>query len=314
LTGVRHLQSLEGPGHERSQTRAAVIQALSRVRLSRQAVDQVIGELEARLRTRRMGRKAIASAISTLRGCRETYESAKAALVGANMGLVFMLANKRTHPGLSLYDLVQEGSMGLMRAVDRFDHRRGIRFVTYAGWWIRHAINRALSDQARTIRIPVHMLDARYRVRRVAEQLSQRAGPEPTDAELARRSGLSLDKVRMLASIPPEPMSLDAPLFEGGDGRLADVIPDREGASPVDFVSATQAQVHLRQLLKTLTPREEEVIRLRFGIDRPEPLALEEVGRKFAVSRERIRQIEAGALDKLYQRAASERLDSLLSS
>jgi RNA polymerase primary sigma factor len=270
----------------------------------------LIGELQ----TRRTGNAAITKTISTLNACRQTYERAKATFVEANMGLVFSLANKRAHPGLSLHDLVQEGSMGLMRAVDRFDHRRGIRFSTYASWWIRHGINRALSDQARTIRIPVHMLDARYRVRRATEQLSRRGGPAPTAAELASRTGLPVDKVELLASIPPEPASLDAPLFEGGEGKLADAIADRSASSPLDAVATVQAQVRLRRLLETLTPREEEVIRLRFGIDRPEPLALEEVGRKFHISRERIRQIEAIALGKLYQRATSEKLDSLLTN
>jgi RNA polymerase primary sigma factor len=313
LTAGRRLQSQKPPTEEQAVARATIVRALSQVRLSRHAIDRVVGELEARLQSVRKGSEALGRTIATLRTCQETYENAKAAFVRANMGLVFAMANKRTHPNLSLYDLVQEGSMGLMRAIDKFDHRRGIKFVTYAGWWIRHAINRALSDQARTIRIPVHMLDARYRVRRVAEQLRRGAVPEPTDAELAQRAGISLDKVKMLASLPPEPMSLDAPVFDDGEGRLADVIPDRGSSSPIDLIAATQAQVRLRRLLKSLTPREEEVIRLRFGIDRPDALALEEIGQRFAVSRERIRQIEAEALDKLHRHATSEQLDSLLS-
>lgn len=312
LTTVRRLQTRQDPGTQREEARAALVRDLLSARLSRQAVDRLVRELEARRQTPRRGQSALTKTISTLSTCRETYESAKAALVRANMGLVFTMANRRTHPGLSVFDLVQEGSIGLMRAVDRFDHRRGFKFGTYAGWWIRHAINRALSDYARTIRVPVHMLDAQFKVRRVSEQFRQQTGRDPTAAELSQRTGLPLEKVDIAVTIPPEPISLDAPLFEGGEGRLADVIPDGAASSPIDTLSSEQARVRLRRLLETLTPREEEVIRLRFGIDRPETLTLEEVGRKFAVSRERIRQVEAEALGKLHQRAASEKLDSLL--
>ncbi len=311
LATVQRLQARKEPGSRRKEGRAELVRTLIEARPSRQAVDWLVGALGARLQTQ--GHGALAKTIATLTSCRETYEDAKAALVRANMGLVFSMAHKRSEMGLATPDLVQEGSMGLMRAVDKFDHRRGIKFGTYAGWWIRHAINRALSDSARTIRIPVHVLDTRYKVRRAAQEFSQQTGREPTEAELSLRTGLSREKVGMLATIPREPKSLDAPIWEDGEGRLGDQIPDRE-SSPVDAISAKQAQARLRLLLKTLTPREEEVIRLRFGIDCPEPLALEEVGQKFALSRERIRQIEAEALGKLHRRAANEQLDSLLAN
>jgi RNA polymerase primary sigma factor len=311
-TVVSRLEALRSSSEQREEARAQLMRALPLVRLSRQAMARVVGELEARLRTRVHGRSALLKTIATLTSCRQSYESAKGALVRANMGLVFTMANKRSHPGLSLHDLVQEGTMGLMRAVDRFDHRRDIKLGTYAGWWIRHAINRALSDYARTIRIPVHTLDDQYKLRRAAQQFSQRNGREPTELELSTRTGLSPEKVGVVLSIPREPMSLEAPLWEDGDRRLADLIPDRDASSPIDDISGKQAQQRLRRLIESLAPREAEVIRLRFGIDCPEPLTLEEVGRKYRLSRERVRQIESEALGKLHRRAASEKLDSLL--
>jgi RNA polymerase primary sigma factor len=299
-----------GPPHD--EVRAEFVSALLRARLSRQGVEQLVRELRARSQTRRRGQATLSRTISTLARCREAYDRAKATLVQANLGLVFSMANRRSHPGLSLEDLVQEGTMGLMRAVDGFDHRRGIKFGTYAAWWIRHAINRALSDYARTIRVPVHVLDAHFKLRRAAQQLVQQNGREPTEAELSKQTGLSPEKIGLVASIPPEPMSLDAPMWEDGDARLGDVLPDLTASSPLEGLSTKQAQLRLRHLLKALTPREEEVIRLRFGIDCPESQRLEQVGRQFGLSRERIRQIEATALSKLHRRAASEELDSLM--
>jgi RNA polymerase primary sigma factor len=307
-TALQHARS-----RDNSASRNALVTALLRTRLSRQGIDLLLRELDSWPSSHGRGRSAVTTA-STLRRCRQIYESAKTELVRSNMGLVFTMASKRSHPGLSLHDLVQEGTIGLMHAVDRFDHRRGIRLATYAGWWIRHAMNRALSDYARTIRLPVHLIDTRFKVRRAARQFAQESGREPTEAELAERSGLPQAVVGKLASVPREPMSLDAPLRHDGESRLADVIPDRVGESPIEAISSRQAQLRLRRLLKKLTPREQEVIRLRFGIDRGEPLQLAEVGRKFALSRERIRQIEAEALDKLLLHASREQLHALLTS
>jgi RNA polymerase primary sigma factor len=314
LIAVRCLLPKKGSGSQPTDARAARVDALLRARPSHQAIDRLLSELEARLLEQLEGHPSLTRTISTLKSCRATYESAKAALVRANMGLVFTMANNRSHPGLALSDLVQEGTLGLMRAVDRFDHRRGIKFGTYAGWWIRHALNRALSDYARTIRLPVHLLDARYKVRRAAEQFRQQTGSEPTDADLSKQTGLPLKKIGIVTSAPCEPISLDAPMGEDGEGQLGAMIPDTSGGSPIDAIAAKQAEARVRELLKTLTPREEEVIRLRFGIDCPEPLRLEDVGQRFALSRERARQIEAGALRKLHWRAATEQLDSLLAN
>jgi len=257
-------------------------------------------------------RKAIERTAAAIRRGQRGAERARAILVESNLGLVVWMATKRTHPGLSLPDLIQEGTMGLMRAVEKFDHRRGIRFNTYAAWWVRHALNRALSDQSRTIRIPVHLLEARHRVARARESFSQTCGREPTETELSERAGFAAEKVRAVSSIPKEPVSMDAPLGAEGERRLGDLVADPDASSVLDEISAKHVRHRIRHLLQTLSPREQEVLRLRFGIDRPDGLTLEQVGRRLSVSRERARQIEAEALSKLRRSSAAEDLDSHL--
>lgn len=298
--------------HDRKAAEAHYVDTMLHYGLTHRAVVELLARLEA-VRSEQRNRRAIDSTIRAIRNNQRASERAKATLVEANIGMVVWMANKRTHPGgLSLRDLVQEGSMGLMRAVDKFDYRRGVRFGTYASWWIRHALNRALSDQSRTIRIPVHLLETRYKVARVAQGLSQERGHEPTEAELSYRSGVAPEKIRMLSSIPMEPVSMDKPVGPDGDARIGDFVTNREAESALDVVSTKHAQDRIRHLLGTLSSREQEVLRLRFGIGSPDCLTFEQIGRLFSLSRERIRQIEVEALSKLRGLAAAEDLDSHL--
>jgi RNA polymerase primary sigma factor len=238
---------------------------------------------------------------------------AMATLVEANMGLVYWMATKRGRSLLPLADLVQEGTLGLMRAVEKFDYRRGVRFNTYAAWWIRHAINRALSDQSRTIRIPVHLLETRHKLSRIARELAHEQGRDPSPAELSNRTGILPETIRAVASIPAEPVSMDAPLNANGDLRLGDIIADPRGDSVVEGISARQVGSRLRDLMGMLTEREQEVLSLRFGVRGSECLTFEQIGQRLSLSRERVRQIEAAALAKLRPQAAAERLDAHLS-
>lgn len=247
-----------------------------------------------------------------MRGHKKRLDRARDVLIEANLGMVVWMANKRVRHGLSLADLVQEGSLGLLRAAEKYDYRRGIRFNTYASWWIRHFINRALSDQSRTIRIPVHLLEARSQVRRALQAFRQEYGRSPTETELAERAGVSVDKVQAVLAIPSEPTSMDAPAGPESDGRIGDFVPDPDAKSAVDWIADAHAERRLRHLLTTLTPREREVLELRFGIDRSGGLTLAEIGQRFSLSRERIRQIEAEALLRLRDQAKAEELDAHL--
>lgn len=290
---------------------ADFVDASSRHGLSPVLLDAVIANLVA-LRDDRRGsrREALDATISAIRCHRSAAERAKAVFVEANLGLVVSLASRRSRSGIALQDLVQDGTLGLMRAVDKFDHRRGIRFSTYAAWWIRHALNRALSDRSRTIRLPVHLVEKRQRLERFARELRQENGREPTEEELSHRARIPEDEVRRVSSIPLEPVSLDAPVGSDNDIRLGDLVPDSSATSAIDEISSKTVAHRLRHLLTTLPRREEEVLRLRFGLDRQDPLTLTEIGGKLSLSRERIRQLEARALSKLREQAANEGLDS----
>jgi RNA polymerase primary sigma factor len=279
--------------------------------LSPGVLDAVIANLVALEQDRRGSkRQALAATISAIQRHRSAAERAKAAFVEANLGLVLSLASRRSRSGIALQDLVQDGTLGLMRAVDKFDYRRGIRFSTYAAWWIRHALNRALSDRSRTIRLPVHLVEKRQRLERFARELRQEIGREPTEGELSHRARIAEDELRRVASIPLEPVSLDAPVGPDNDIRLGDLVPDSSAPSAIDEISQRTVAHRLRHLLTTLPRREEEVLRLRFGLDRQDPLTLTEIGGKLSLSRERIRQLEARALSKLREQAATEGLDS----
>ena len=287
-----------------------LLRALETTRLHRRVLDRVAAAAREAPATTRSAQRVV----QAIEASRRTADRAKAELVRRNLGLVFMFAKRNVRHGLPLHDLVQEGNIGLMRAVDKFDPERGIRFSTYAAWWVRQQMTRAVLDQARTIRVPVHLADARQKLRRAQRVFEASHGRAPTEAELREHSGLFPEKVRAVLGLTPEPLSLDAPTSADSEGRIGDLLVDRASRAPDEQIATDRMRAQARRLLDRLTPREQDILRRRFGLDNAPEQTLQEIGESLSISRERVRQIEAEALRKLRAPSMTQELDSYLAA
>ena len=297
----------------------AGIQIIDEAERDRELYEQALSDIglddPVKMYLKDIGRVPLLSAddeIELARRMQEGDEEAKKKLSEANLRLVVSIAKRYVGRGMLFLDLIQEGNLGLMKAVEKFDYQKGFKFSTYATWWIRQAITRAIADQARTIRIPVHMVETINKLTRVSRLLTQRFGREPTPAEIAKEMNISEERVREIQKIAQDPVSLETPIGEEEDSHLGDFIEDETTVTPSDSVSTTMLKETLLSVLNSLTPREEKVLRLRYGVDDGRPRTLEEVGKEFNVTRERIRQIEAKALRKLRHPSRSKHLKDFL--
>jgi len=321
--GIQVVEGLKPtpPDRPRAQTEDVILKDLEIREEDTPSVEGIPIDDSVRMWLREIGKTRLLTSSEEIRLAKkiENWEQdpegameAKAILTEANLRLVVSIAKKYSGRGLSFPDLIQEGNIGLIRAVEKFDYRKGYKFSTYATWWIRQAITRAIADQGRTIRIPVHMVETINRLIKTQGQLTQRLGREPTVEEIGREMDLPAERVAEIQRIAPEPLSLETPIGEEEDSHLADFVEDQEAMSPSEAATNTLLRREIEEALGKLTPREREVIRMRFGLDDGSPRTLEEVGRFFKVTRERIRQIEAKALKKLEHPSKSRRLREFL--